>query len=521
MRWTAQVAHVARKDLSRYGWLVAALSIGIMVVVVEVLTMRSFATAPSSLIVVLGMVFTVGLFVQEDSPTRVDAFWATRPLHPLAVFTAKLGVVAALLFIGLAGQWVILRAHAAPGTAVTSALGAATLWTADWLLLAMVIAVLTADLRAYVLGLIGVVVGRWMLAGALLVWQEWRHGPAAAQALTGGVTPWAEALVCLAWAAFAAHQYRTRNVRRGWMLAIALIVASGVLYQTAPRKTVADEVLGTEPDAAFAVRIEDVDVEPLHDGRALLRARFDMDDVPPNHRVSIAGMRVQLRGPDGSVLSDGAGRWRMRVTLTDPEPALEGVDRWLSRDPRAVDAPSPWFVVADLSADEARAFAGGEVVLRVTGTATLDRPDPVVSVPLESRDITAEAGVRLRIAELHREGWDIRIEARLSSVGPSTTAAHDRFSRDPADRFVLVNRATGEALTLRETGRSWSYHGPVLPSATTVIGSMSLETEWGTSHPPTIDADAWFQDAELVLLRWTTVGVREIEGRRWALGVGR
>src|SRR5512147_711408 len=103
MKPMAQVRHVLAKDLRQLWWPVFAYAALIGLATVHSLTWpamtKDIFDRLTVFVVMIGMV-VVAQFVQADSPRRVDASWASRPLAPWAVMVEKL-VAAALIVLAL------------------------------------------------------------------------------------------------------------------------------------------------------------------------------------------------------------------------------------------------------------------------------------------------------------------------------------------------------------------------------------------------------------------------------------
>ena len=94
---------------------------------------------------VVGLVIVAGL-VQADSPTRSDAFWATRPLRPMAVFGAKVAMTAIIVLgVAVTAQAMVMRAFDVPMGVGLPLLIASARYYASWLLIAMIVAAATPN----------------------------------------------------------------------------------------------------------------------------------------------------------------------------------------------------------------------------------------------------------------------------------------------------------------------------------------------------------------------------------------
>ena len=90
MTWLAQAVHVARKDLRLTKWSLLLYLAGVaLLTILALLGVAIWGQLlwAGALCVAGGLL--LGMFVHADSPTRVDAFWATRPLSTSAVYAAK------------------------------------------------------------------------------------------------------------------------------------------------------------------------------------------------------------------------------------------------------------------------------------------------------------------------------------------------------------------------------------------------------------------------------------------------
>lgn len=157
MTWGAQVLHVAAKDLRYAKWLfvgyavLVALGTGFAGGWVG-LPLSGFPVV-TILLIPAGMMLAA-IVVQTDSPSRVDAFWATRPLSASAVITAKAAVVGGVLLLGAIAQWVALDAFQVPSDSIAWPMTVSVVSYAVLLCVAMAAAVLTPNIKAFVAVLI-------------------------------------------------------------------------------------------------------------------------------------------------------------------------------------------------------------------------------------------------------------------------------------------------------------------------------------------------------------------------------
>jgi hypothetical protein len=153
MKWGAQVGHVFVKDVRYARW-----AIGLFLVAAVIAVLRAFVSAdnplfgsalPAGILTMLGVAIAA-FVVQADPPAIAKAFWASRPFSPIAVLAAKLVfVLAVILTVPLVLQVAALRSFNLEANSIAAlALGSATEYAA-YLVLAVVVAALTPDLRSF------------------------------------------------------------------------------------------------------------------------------------------------------------------------------------------------------------------------------------------------------------------------------------------------------------------------------------------------------------------------------------
>ena len=144
MTWIAQLGHVVAKDVRQARWIL--LVYGLVVIGVTISSLHAMeatrlpASAFAAVIVLFGMVIVAWL-VQDDSPFRADAFWASRPFYPSAVLGAK-GLIAIVFIVGVPaiGQGIALASNNVGGRFIAPMVLESVEIYALWLLAAMVTA---------------------------------------------------------------------------------------------------------------------------------------------------------------------------------------------------------------------------------------------------------------------------------------------------------------------------------------------------------------------------------------------
>ena len=495
MKWHAQVAHVARKDVQHTGWLVLAYA-----AVVVVATLASgwnlFGAGEPMLttipLIVVGMIITA-LVVQADSPARGDAFWVTLPVEPSAVLAAKIAV-AVLVVLGLAlvGQLAALAVHASAGRDLPALLGISALSYALWLAYAAALASLTRDLRTFVVALVLTTIA-WFFASALTFTPFSGYRPATPYLL--------RTLVLCGMLLLLAHQYLTRNVRRG----VAAAAVIGVLVLLLPfvnrvpagaKAPAAGPIPAPLRPAVF--RIEGVALD--HGSQGLLRIRLDGGSA--FHQYLVFAPVIRLHRPDGS--SEAVVTPFTRVALNDPKLRLGQDFSWLGETPSPPSRITEMQV--DLSPAQREALARGGARLSLRGHLVVREPRARLELPLQPGAVGASGGLRARVVRVESLGAGPTVEVETSFVAPPWREPLDEFmemGRETAE-YALVNRRRREAFPLDRGQSSGSSFGLVLPGPRTsnqALQLLSQRTRHGTHVGP-----GWLADADLVFVEWAPLG---------------
>jgi hypothetical protein len=160
MTWFAQVRHVMAKDVRQARWFLIAYGSVVLLATAHALqwpgASNGILDTSMFMVVVTGM-FLVASFIQADSPFRSDAFWASRPFHPMAMLVAKLSLATLVVMVpALTGQLAALADNAVPMTSLLTLAGRSVWMYALWLLVAMLLAAMTRDVRGFTTALVAV-----------------------------------------------------------------------------------------------------------------------------------------------------------------------------------------------------------------------------------------------------------------------------------------------------------------------------------------------------------------------------
>jgi hypothetical protein len=497
MKWHAQVLHVARKDLRLSRWLLLAYAVVVAAATAATAEWGVFAAIAPLLrmlgVVLLGTVLLASL-VQADSPARSDALWVTLPLKPSAVFAAKLLVGAAVVIgLPLIGQLAGLRAHdVAPGD-LPRLLGESALSYGAWLMIAAAIAALTRDLRSFLLVLTLVAFG-WLFAVQVLVYTMDPSSPSG-----WSTSPFIVAGMLL----LLAHQYRTREVRRGATMAVALGIAVLFLPLALPRSA-ASAVPATRaiPDRLRPASIEigEVSLKPGSEATFAMR----VVGASPFHHYVLVSPTVRVRMADGSSSTVRPGT-EGRVSLNDPAVRLEGL-RTLTEHLRPESFTAQLQI--KLSPAQRQALADGQARLSLQGRLQVREIRAGVELPLRVGAGAADGGRRIRITSVEILPEGPAVEVRTSEVRSHAVGDPDGrgYGRDPTE-YLLLNRNRRESLQMGMRSSSGSDFALVLPgpAARSATTEMLPDDPRPDGEPRRVGAD-WLGGARLLLVRWVPVG---------------
>lgn len=510
-----QSLHVMAKDLRE-----SRLPLGLFAAITTIATATAVKPgwvehiSDSSIIVLLlplfGMI-VVASFVQGDSPTRADAFWASRPLNPAAVLAAKVTLTLGVVFaIPLMGQLAALLAHHAEADVVRGAMAESAWEYAKWLLIALVVAAVTRDLKSFLVTIAVIPVA----AIALILWTftaSQRVTPGSASSATGSAVRTAArhwgswgliALGVIGCAALLVYLYRTRDTRpRTWVAAFVVLFLIELTPGPAlPRAGIPDSD-ATVQRTTFAVDMDHLN--GYSSGNAAHYAlQLTPDSLPPLQRLSILRGIAQFRGNNGNVVTQPLDQ--ARVDMTHTVHALKGL-KWLS-DRQSNDRIIGTGVV---ETDSLRSvFDSGLAHLTVDGRVLVRVPGPADTVELRVGSTISRGGTTAVVSNWAFARGKAMLTFRISSL-PAEFSGFQSSSTEEDVEFSLVNEARSEAVALSPRGGSSSGGWLVLPGVQISTGEQKFETVESYTRPGIADApipDAWFRGACLVISHWVPVG---------------
>jgi hypothetical protein len=492
MKWHAQVAHVARKDLRQFWWMIAAYALVVAASTATATRWSAFGAGHPLLsmfgIVVLGMVL-LAVLVQADSPARSTPFWITLPLHPSAVFTAKL-VVGVVLVLGLAlvGQAAALSAHAVPAGDLPGLLGHSALSFGSWLGTAAVIAALAPDLRTFLLALTLTTLTSFL--GAYVSWSLHDFSHPSPSLLIPVVE-----LCCMV--LLLAHQYLTRRVRRGVAAGVLLWTAS-LLVRSGSSAELAAAGVVPSPLRAATINIDEMQFSSGPEPMMMIQAK----GLSPVHDYVLVSPIVELRMDDGS--SAPVRLKESFIRLSHAAVPAEGI-RWVNgRDPATEIG---YVVTLKVTGAQRQALEQGRARLSLRGRVEVREPRVKMDLPLVAGAAAARQGLRMRVtrAEVLAQGPSVEVQASSVARSGSAGSGSERWSGfGPADH-VLVNRSRGEGIILNSGSSRGSDGGLVLPGPSTKVSTTTFEPEITLGRKISIEP-GWLSGARLLVLEWAPLG---------------
>ena len=519
MNWWMQIWHVAKKDIVYVRWLLAmqVLVTGIALAAaldpgghgggqpgfaLRITHWMEPVGGPYILFVVLAVLISA-VVVQADSPSRSDAFWASRPLHPLAVLMAKAAMLGVFLVVlPVTAYAVALWQHSASPARIVSFLIFPLIVQSTIVVAAGALAALTADLRTLVMAGLGVFVAGGVVVLAL---QRVLDDPAF---IFGG---WLNLLLPSALGlAVLAHQYSTRNLRRGVIGAtlgsVAGLVLLGWTSQLSDELwpvTVADDFVQTE------LRFGEFETEPVARDDAgerpdwMLWTTVRLADPDPRFEYKLRDVTVLLYLSDGSVRRVH----NTRPVALGPMGEQPGGLEWPFGSPDA-DVAGARIEAARLSSSEVQLLAAEGARIELRGRVEVVAAEEWGSLPLSAGAKARGESSGARVLAVRTPGASGPL---LELFIESTRAFLDLDGRRIAGhvRYALVNRELGQGILVRAELRRERPHGMVVEwLANTRAARVDLDVPWVFVDGGRVRAvdESWTDDAELMIIRTASAG---------------
>jgi hypothetical protein len=507
MKQMAQVKHVLAKDLRQLWWPLAA-----YVGVVAFATVNAFAWPVMTdgifsmlmVVVVVAGMFVVAMCVQADSPIRVDAFWATRPLAAWAVLLEKLLAVGVIvLALAVAGQFIALRTLDVPMSLMPGLLAESARQYALWLLIALVVAALTEDLRSFIVALVAMpiillIIGTVAFSDANRVpFGNWPSSVLGFVALVGGVS-------------LLAILYRTRASRKGFWLAALIVVgcAFASAVDTPEKHVPVVDSSATLPRPNVSARITNLD--QIATAREL-NLVVNLEPSSTSLRWSLVSPAIVAHLRSGADLRIPLGQ--QSVELSAAPPSLGRGVTWIVR-PNGPSLRSDLTIRLD---DTSRAaIAGGLASVELVGRISVLEPRLAALYPLEPGRRFAHDGTRIAIKRWSHSSDNVSLTMQLASIRQESWPASNfaYFGALPSREFALLNEDRHEAIAFRQRTSSGGGASMVLPGTNVADFQAQYEVTSRNGGASIVTVgDDWFGSAKLAQIDWVRRGGYQFQTR--------
>lgn len=494
MSWIAQVGHVMRKDLRESRWPLIGYIAVVAIITLAAIQQGSVADRldfGATVVVALAMV-VLSMIIQSDSPTREDAFWASRPFYPSAVFAAKVALAVLIAVLPLVGQLAALSAYEIPVARVLGSLLTPIRVIALWFLFAMVTAALTRDFRTFVAALAVLpllfLASLWVL-GSSLPWQVNEGLAVALRVLVGG------GAVALLW-----FLYQTRDGRLGRWAMLLFAGACAMVLASAPYA----RAVHTNRDAPPELPRVRVAVQVLNLSEIATSPRLQVkvtaaSPVSKAELLQLAEPVVVMQLRDGSTLRMPAEH---QIAQLGSAPSVRGLPSTVS-----VGVIRASLLSIDLSAQHRRALAAGVRSIALEGRVFVSSPHLVATMALREGSSLTLDGTRQLLERWSHDQGKVSVDLTTTSVALGNDFGAWRGGPQPDFEFVLTNDSRRETVRLN-SGSSTSGSGwLVLPGTSLVRTTRFLKSQQEFGITPSIELDdEWLRSARLAMIGWTSYG---------------
>jgi hypothetical protein len=524
MNWISQVGHVAAKDVRRTRWALAlylALIAAVMASVVNGRAFGRYALSPTShgpeipdtlvrnlplLIVLVGLILSAWV-LQLDSPTRVNVFWANRPLSPSAVLLAKVAIVSmAIVGASLLALFTALELLDATAAVTWTMLARSAIAFGQLALAVMVVSAITDNLRTAAVSVIAIFFGAFFLPSAVR--------------LVNVSVPMLIGMAGGAWVLV--YAYRTRDKRARTRIvavvaALSLFVASSwfSVGMERPRPTAAKGAA----NAGASLAIERLDATTSRGSNQLtMRLRLVSTSTTPGEQLEFRPDTVTIRAVGGREinLSFGSGFASRNFdffprTIRSGQLQLGPAVRWIDQS-HAYGSDSFDFSFRPQTGEGA-AIISPVASAAIVGTVTSLRSRVIARLPLRVGAAATHGGRRVAIYGFAHDahGADLWVQtAAISDVNfDHPLMLYNEASTANGLHFALFNAARSEAISVNErSGNAGGGHVLVLPWIPLSTSAVYFTME---SHGVPVD-DAWYAGARLIVYDWEVVDRYQVRG---------
>lgn len=521
MTWFGQVRHVMWKDLRQARWIMLAYIATVMVATAHAVGWL----APSSEVFQVAMLLVVGVgmfvaatFIQADSPTRTDAFWASRPLQPSAVFAAKVFLTAVVVLVPpLVGQRMAISALDLKNLDAVRIVGVSGYMLAVWLIVGMMAAALTRDIRSLVVTLVATAL---LLAFGIAVLPDVPSLSNAQRAIFA-ILGSAGALLLVA------ALYRTRdNGRMAWVAGFLLAACSTYsLIGGGESLPLEERVPAVRGPGRASLKVVGFERDTLGRRNQLVLS-VRAEGASADERLTFMPQGAKVVARNGSIVHVRINS--MTSVLVSPNVPPRRSVAWPSSGGGV--APGKIFQVdVPLSAAALRSVASGISRVELDGRFSSVTAQLIGTLPLEQGALVSHDGVRVQIVNVVSSRRNVTFTVRESSAptyGQSAPAT--AYFGEGQLELVLMNDSRGEARQLFKLAASSQSGSMVLPGTNIHDESSSFSTraqsdgsvammaiiDGELTQPEPRDVDttsvapdaAWLRGARLVIVRWASRG---------------
>lgn len=518
MNWYAQVLQIAQKDFRQTRWMFALFLLGTVIATWGVTSGTSFGPySPSPNHVVLGMRSTFSAFlpillvllhsgvtamiVQADSPSRKNAFWATRPLSSSALIAAKIFLVTlGLTAVSLTGVVIALAAMGLEGSAIARVVSIAGYSALQLTLAIILIAAVTYDFRAFLVGAVAIVA---VIVLGSIVWSDFVVADSNTVQIFLSIPLTVGAFAFLGWTYYQRDQNQRVNFA-GFALAAMLLLSATTLpgVINAPMPQIA------KIDPITTLRVGPLQFARHDDANVRLGVALGIEEATDSSRVEFAPDLFLLTAPGQSALTVElpAEATRPAIIFSGAMPWVGRPVRWLGTNTETAGTSALWGERTFAATDT---LQSARMASRVRGTLTLSRPRLVASLPLQENAHVTVDGFRVNIYGGLQHDSLARVWIQVTNVNQAERLAHAPSTYNNVNylQFALVNDRRGEAIQLTSANTSGSGGSVVVPQVS-VNSTFAQFTSAFTSHQGnSIPQDeGWYRDARLVVMEWVAVG---------------
>ncbi len=267
MTTIGQVAHLVRKDVTQFRWWLVGytiLTIAVTLAATQSLTLDSGPRAVAAPALWVVGVLIAALIVQSDTPGNSLAFWASRPIQPLALLSAKLCVVfGVLVVVPLVGLTIVLRGYSLSASELVSLLLPPFLFASGVLVAAMLVASLTSRTSSF----LGVMFG---VPLAIVSLASWRDGlPAWSRSMDAATTTALDLAALGGIAILLIVVYRSRATGRRWLAATTALLAASAWAILVTKTEPLAQTVGESTGQSVNAIVEEGSLAWLDPGAAL------------------------------------------------------------------------------------------------------------------------------------------------------------------------------------------------------------------------------------------------------------